>query len=163
HLAFYYPAGSELDTGPLIEAASRLPNKTCYLPVLGDRLDRLSGTWMHFQRYDPQITPLVSNRYSIAEPVLDPAARRPICMLDVVFVPLVAFDNLGHRLGMGQGYYDRTLDTRHTRWRKPLLVGLAHSIQQAQTLKTNPWDVPMDLIVTEKEIIQFCKGKQLWP
>ena len=64
-------------------------------------------------------------------------------------MPLVGFDKTGNRLGMGKGYYDRTFAENSPFFRRPRLIGLAHSIQEA-TLIPNLWDVPLDAVFTEK-------------
>ena len=68
--------------------------------------------------------------------------------------PLVAFDVSGNRVGMGGGFYDRTLAyLQHRRyWRKPVLAGLAHEIQKVAQLDTQSWDIPLDYVITEKQI-----------
>jgi len=70
-------------------------------------------------------------------------------------MPLVAFDRQGYRLGMGGGYYDRSLAFRCSRrqWLKPTLVGVAHSCQEHPSLPHEYWDVPLAYIITEQEII----------
>lgn len=160
HLGFYLPTDAELDTWPLLEATLTYHNKRCYLPCMASRLDRHSDIWMRFQRYDPDLTPLQMGRYGLFEPVLNLNQRRSVDLLDVVFVPLVAFDTKGHRMGMGKGYYDRTFADRHLAWRRPLLVGLAHSVQEASALDTNDWDVPMDMVVTEEKILTFHHNRR---
>jgi 5-formyltetrahydrofolate cyclo-ligase len=95
------------------------------------------------------------NAFGILEPA--GAGRLPVRSLDVVLVPLVGFDARGRRLGMGAGYYDRALWHRsamHRGWRRPLLVGIAHSIQQVEHLEQQPWDVPLDLVVTERGVLR---------
>jgi len=76
--------------------------------------------------------------------------------LDLILLPLVAFDKSGHRLGMGGGYYDRTLAfLAHRRlWRKPHLLGTAYQFQQLETLPTQPWDIPLDGIATEQGVLR---------
>ena len=71
--------------------------------------------------------------------------------LDLVFAPLVAFTPQGERLGMGGGFYDRTLARRrHFRfWRRPRVFGLALELQKREWLPTEPWDVALDGIATE--------------
>jgi 5-formyltetrahydrofolate cyclo-ligase len=106
---------------------------------------------MDLYRISPR-TRLVSNRYGMLEPAtrgiragryLNPLA------LSVLFMPLVAFDDQGTRLGMGAGYYDRYIG-RLSHTLRPLLVGLAHEAQRSdQALPRNPWDVPLDAVVTE--------------
>jgi 5-formyltetrahydrofolate cyclo-ligase len=91
--------------------------------------------------------------------LLEPADTGPaigLRQLDAVLVPMVGFDRRGNRLGMGLGFYDRALRSRlqrDGRWRCPLLVGIAFACQEVERLEASSWDVPMDLIVTEREII----------
>jgi 5-formyltetrahydrofolate cyclo-ligase len=72
--------------------------------------------------------------------------------LDWIFVPVVAFDARGNRLGMGGGYYDASLAVlRHRQcWRRPRLVGLAHEFQRIDTLDVDNWDVPLHGILTDQ-------------
>ena len=93
--------------------------------------------------------------YGIAEPA---GRGRPVRIgnLDVVLVPLVAFDRAGHRLGMGAGYYDRALAARRDRdraYRRPKLVGIAYACQEVDSIEPRPWDVALDAVVTERELI----------
>ena len=72
----------------------------------------------------------------------------PTHELDVILMPLVGFDNDGNRLGMGGGYYDRTLAyTRHA-IKKPVLIGVAHDLQRVDRLPYASWDIPLNAIVT---------------
>lgn len=75
--------------------------------------------------------------------------------VDAVLVPLVAFNRLGARLGMGAGFYDRALAFRrwNTAGKRPMLIGLAHDFQERKELQPDPWDVPLDVIITNLEII----------
>ncbi|MGB1581716.1 MAG: 5-formyltetrahydrofolate cyclo-ligase [Nevskiales bacterium] len=97
-------------------------------------------------------------QYQIPEPL--PSARSAPrinpAFLDIILVPLVGFDAHGNRMGMGAGYYDRSLAFRRYRriWRKPLLVGLAYACQQVDKLPAQAWDVPLDLVITEQAIIK---------
>ena len=93
--------------------------------------------------------------YGIAEPA---GCGRPVRIgnLDVVLVPLVAFDRAGHRLGMGAGYYDRALAARRDRgraYRRPKLVGIAYACQEVDSIEPRAWDVALDAVVTERELI----------
>ena len=76
--------------------------------------------------------------------------------LELVFVPLVAFRRDGARLGMGAGFYDRAFEFRADRQapKKPLMIGLAHHFQERQELDPDPWDVPLDVIITDREVIE---------
>jgi len=97
---------------------------------------------------------LAPNRFGIPEPAADaaPCAARE---LDVVLLPLLAFDRKGNRLGMGAGYYDRTFAWLRDRPRpaQPLLVGIGYHFQEVPALAAQPWDVPLDYIATERELI----------
>lgn len=81
---------------------------------------------------------------------------RPVRQLDIVLVPLVAFTRDGSRLGQGGGYYDRTFAfrTQSRLLKRPLLVGLAHAFQEVENLPREPWDVPLDVIITDCELIR---------
>lgn len=144
-VAFYLPNDGEADPRQLMEYSLR-KGKTCYLPVIHPLKDH----HLHFARYLPT-TPLVKNQFGIPEPRLSACRIAPLWTLDIIFVPLVAFDRAGTRLGMGGGYYDRTL--ANTRIRKPLLIGLAHSCQELEHLERSAWDIALDAIATEKELI----------
>ncbi len=80
------------------------------------------------------------NRLKIREPKLDVRDVLPLAELDVLVTPLVAFDVSGQRLGMGGGFYDRTLQN----WQQYRLqpVGYAHDCQQVDSLPSEEWDIP---------------------
>ena len=73
----------------------------------------------------------------------------------VVLVPLVAFDGRGHRLGYGAGFYDRTLAALRADGGPPVLaVGLAFAAQRVGAVPVEPFDVPLDLVVTEQGVVR---------
>ncbi|MGD8828950.1 MAG: 5-formyltetrahydrofolate cyclo-ligase, partial [Gammaproteobacteria bacterium] len=128
-VAGYIPVGGELDPGPLLERAFAA-DKEVYLPRLIDPPDIA----MEFLRYTPE-TRMVANRYGIPEPPDDPDLRIPPQALDLVLVPLVAFDTHGNRLGMGAGYYDRTFAfLRETTTEQPCLLGLGYEFQHVAAI-----------------------------
>ncbi|GAL27902.1 5-formyltetrahydrofolate cyclo-ligase [Vibrio variabilis] len=104
-----------------------------------------------FLRYAPT-TPLVYNQYKILEPRLDKQMICPVADLDIIFTPLVAFDEQGQRLGMGGGYYDRTLAPWESKSTGPIAIGLAHDCQQVSALPTESWDIPLSTIMTPSKI-----------
>ncbi|MGF1726955.1 5-formyltetrahydrofolate cyclo-ligase [Photobacterium nomapromontoriensis] len=142
HIALYLANDGELDTQPVIEWLW-LQGKSVYLPVLHP----FSKGNLLFLHYTPT-TRMTLNRYQIKEPILDVRLVKPIIELDVIFTPLVAFDNTGQRLGMGGGYYDRTLTRWHLQRLGPRPIGLAHDCQQVDTLPFESWDVPLPEIIT---------------
>ena len=136
----YAAADGELDLQPLIQRLAAM-GKILALPVIDSRTRR-----MDFYRYRPGDY-TVRNRYGIAEPALD---SRPVARLDAVLTPLVAFDQAGHRLGMGGGYYDRFAH------RQPCpLIGCAHELQRVDALPAEPWDVPLTGAITEAGYYRF--------
>lgn len=147
-MAFYLPSDGEIDPRPLIREAWRR-GKQCYLPVLAP--DRSNRLW--FVRFTPT-TPLLSNRFGIPEPHVRYRQRLAAQYLDVVFLPLVGFDRRGGRMGMGGGFYDRSLAFKqHTHRHAPYLVGLAHQCQQVEQLELAHWDIPLCAIATDSDII----------
>ena len=88
---------------------------------------------------------MLKNKFGIWEPKLNVQNVLPLDELDILFTPLVAFDKQGNRLGMGGGFYDRTLQN----WQNAsfIPVGLAHQCQQVEQLPTEAWDVPLHRIL----------------
>jgi 5-formyltetrahydrofolate cyclo-ligase len=152
-IAAYLAADGEIDPMPLLRAALAA-GKRCYLPVLHP----LGGPSLWFCEWR-EGDPLVPNRFAIPEP--EPRRRPPhrAWQIDLLLVPLVAFDAHGNRLGMGGGYYDRTLAYLHhrTHWRRPHVVGLAHALQRVDALPKNAWDIPVDGVITERETHRFTQ------
>ncbi len=153
-IALYLAADGEVDLAPLLDKIWARRQMAC-LPVLRP----LSGRKMDFLPYEPGDL-LNANRYGIPEPVGHPREAVAPPFLDLVLLPLVAFDLQGNRLGMGGGFYDRTfafLRRRH-RWHRPRLVGVAYDFQQVEYLPAEPWDVPLHAVVTESRWIPFPLG-----
>ena len=99
--------------------------------------------------------PLVSNLYGIPEPELAADSLLPASAMSLVVLPLLGFSRDGQRLGTGGGYYDRTLAFRqHRPATGPWLVGAAYSFQQVDPLPARDWDVRLDAIATERELIE---------
>ncbi len=138
HIAFYWPHQGEISPLPLLHQAFE-DQKTCYLPRL------IHNKTLEFALYTPN-TPLAPNRYQIPEPVATPIT--PLTHLDLILIPLVGFDAAGNRLGMGSGYYDRTLSSVKN-LKKPWRIGLAHAFQQVPSLLPQEWDIPLHAILTE--------------
>ncbi|MCF6262323.1 MAG: 5-formyltetrahydrofolate cyclo-ligase [Xanthomonadales bacterium] len=98
-------------------------------------------------------TQLRVNRFGIEEPL----ESTEITIPEVIFAPLVAFSSKGTRLGMGAGYYDRWLANFQSR---PLVVGIAYELQRLENLPRREWDIPLDMIFTEKGRFSFAKQGQ---
>jgi 5-formyltetrahydrofolate cyclo-ligase len=146
-IAIYLSNDGELSTTDFIDWCWQ-QNKHVYLPVVhpfspGNLL------FLHYQ----QDTKLVANIYGILEPQLDVTKVCPLDQLDVICTPLVAFDNSGARLGMGGGFYDRSL----ARWQQTKLypLGLAHDCQQVEKVPIESWDIPLPEIITPNKNHRF--------
>ncbi|ORU91679.1 MAG: 5-formyltetrahydrofolate cyclo-ligase [Cycloclasticus sp. symbiont of Bathymodiolus heckerae] len=103
---------------------------------------------------------LINNSFNIAEPLT--TEKLPPKLLSTILIPLVGFDREGHRLGMGGGYYDRTLNfmLQKSCQKKPLLIGVGYSLQKVNHIQAQPWDVPLDAIVTECGLACFSTKAQ---
>ncbi len=144
-IALYLPADGEMDTRLILQAVMA-QKKRCYLPVL--RPGNCRRLW--FAPYRPGER-LYSNRFGIPEPDIHYHQLISPWGLDLMLLPLVAFDPEGSRLGMGGGFYDRTLSYLRLRkhWRTPKLIGIAHELQKMEFLSRQEWDIPLDGVITE--------------
>ncbi|MBS25392.1 MAG: 5-formyltetrahydrofolate cyclo-ligase [Gammaproteobacteria bacterium] len=146
HIVFYQSMDGEIDPKPLLDKALA-EGKSCYLPTL---LKDSAGQ-MSFAPYDHD-TELTENDWGIGEPPL-PNEEISLTNFDVVFVPLVGFDENCFRLGMGKGFYDRTFSFKiFNRRSRPLLVGLAHECQLTDSFPTASWDVRLDAVITAEKV-----------
>ncbi len=138
----------EPSLNPLMEQAWKM-GKQWHLPIIG--MPNINQLWFAPYNKGDQ---LELNRFAIPEPSVHLHQTPKPWGLDLILMPLVAFDSSGNRLGMGKGYYDRTLQflQQRKRWRKPKLVGIAYELQKFDQLPFQPWDVPLDAIATEKTV-----------
>jgi len=147
---FYIPAKGEFDCLPLINRALHM-GMGCYLPMVPP--SRQKKLWFSRLGDGPH---WALNRYGIPEYVRHNGRVR-VFGLDILFLPLLGFDQRGYRMGMGGGYYDSSLAylEKRRRWRRPLLVGLAFESQGLAELPTDPWDIPLDAVITERGYTRF--------
>ena len=153
-IGLYAHFGSELPTTAL-RALARQRGCRLYLP----RIANFSARSMEFRRDFGR--PLPRNRLGIDEPLGTPSLD--VARMDLLLMPLLGFDAAGNRLGNGAGYYDRLLGAhldgtaRRTasRWRRPLLVGLAFECQRLEHIEAAPHDVPLDAVISEAGLRYF--------
>lgn len=142
-LAGYLPIRSEIDPRPAMEEAAA--HGPVAVPVIEG-----AGLPLRFSRWEPGCAlregpfgAMVPERDDFLEP-------------EILIVPLVAFDRCGGRLGYGGGFYDRTLALLRAR-RATLAIGFAYAAQETEALPLEPTDQPLDMVVTEAEVITFTR------
>jgi 5-formyltetrahydrofolate cyclo-ligase len=145
-LAFYWPIDGELSPIPLMKIHLK-EGRRCTLPLISDAPSSRLG----FQLFTPT-TRFHNDRFGIPSP--SPSSSTMIEAEDhqVIITPCVGFTRQGARLGFGGGFYDRLFTQLP---RSVLRLGLAHHCQALPTdWKSNPWDQPLDIIVTDREVIR---------
>jgi 5-formyltetrahydrofolate cyclo-ligase len=149
-LALYRAVRGEIVTDDIATWAWAADRRV-YLPMTEPPRTMRFGRWREGDA-------LVRSPFGIEEPAPSSRTVAPT-RLDLVCVPLVAFDRRGSRLGHGAGYYDATFAFRlSARPTRPWLVGLAHASQEIDAIERRPWDVPLDLVVTDAEVIECRPG-----
>jgi 5-formyltetrahydrofolate cyclo-ligase len=152
-IGFYIPANAEIDILPLLMRAYAMGVR-CFLPVVPARGQRklwfseLKTRPPGGRKYDAHWR---DNRFGIPE--YHPPRRSFVRagQLDRLLMPLLGFDHRGFRIGMGGGYYDASLGYRLRRqhWQVPRLFGVAFAAQEVAQIAADPWDIPLDAILTE--------------
>lgn len=139
-IGLYQAIGGEVSLDAIWHSAP-LQGKFCYFPVLNE------DKTLSFLPATPA-TSFVRNRYGIDEPDVPRSEAISPALLDIIFMPLVVFDDYGTRLGMGAGYYDRTLaGIRH-----PMLIGVAYEFQRYPYIEPQSWDIPLTGVITQSNI-----------
>mgnify|MGYP001188473329 CR=1 FL=1 len=139
-ILFYVSTDEEVDTHHLIQ--KHLPQKTIIVPTVDPKTNHLE--LFHLKKWED----LSQGHYGILE-IHD--NKRLACHpnhIDLIIVPGIAFDKNGHRIGYGKGYYDRLLKNHPA-----TTIGLAYELQITEKLPTDPHDIPVQMIVTENQII----------
>ncbi len=139
-IALYHALNGEVDLGNIWRSAP-LHGKYCYFPVV-----KKDGTLL-FLPATPASS-FYTNEFGILEPQAEHHHAISPEELDLILMPLVAFDEHGTRIGMGKRFYDRTLAHQ----RPKLLMGVAYDFQRYPYIEPQPWDVQLDAVTTEKMI-----------
>ena len=151
HIAIYLPVRGETDPVTLRRFAN--PRQKLYLPVLSP----YKPHGLVFVRWDKR-TKFRNNRFNIPEPLIRRNQMKSARSLDLVVMPLLAFDIKGNRLGMGGGFYDRSFAFKRRKGhytKRPYLSGIAYQFQQVKHLTRQVWDIPLDAISTETGMTHF--------
>ncbi len=148
-VALYLKNDGEIDTRLLLQDL-QLRKREVLLPVLHP----LRPGHLVFIRYNAQ-TPMINNRFGISEPDFRYGVKVSARFISLICLPLVAFDAKGNRLGMGGGFYDRTLAfKRRNSSSRPALAGCAYGFQEVTGLPVESWDIPLKMIVTDRQVIR---------
>ena len=140
-VAGFLPIQSEIDCLFVLKALSAIQCR-CALPSMSSE-----GDYLTFKEWD-----LLADLKDGAHGTREPAADFGFVMPEIILVPLLAFDDRGHRLGYGGGYYDRTLELYRDKGHAFTAIGIAFDGQKVGHIPTAPHDQPLDLIVTEKKV-----------
>jgi len=139
----YSPMKSELSPAPLMRKLTDVGAQLALPVVQGRGQPLVMRAWTFGAPLSPGV-------WGIREPTAD----APEVFPDIMLVPLAAFDRQGHRIGYGAGYYDMTI--ARIRAMKPVIaIGLAFAAQETDKIPAEPHDAPLDLVLTEREIIDF--------
>ena len=141
-IAIYLPNDGEIDT-KYLEVFLKKQAYDVYLPILDGKSLKFAEVGKNFKK----------NQFGIDEPVSTQILKAE--QLDIIFMPLVGFDQNKNRIGMGGGFYDRTLAFKQQQSSNaPKLYGLAFDCQKTEKLDVKDWDVPLDAIITPSSIYQ---------
>jgi len=143
-IAVYFAVNGEISLDLVIDQALG-QRKQIYLPNLDHKA-------LRFALYSRQQKMRI-NRFKLPEPDVGDDEMLAPEALDLVLVPLVVFDSMCNRIGMGGGFYDRSFTFRKDPDRSlPILIGVAHELQKVDRLVPKPWDVQLDIIATDQAI-----------
>lgn len=131
----YWPIGSELDARPLLKKL-REKGFRCALPYVAPQ-----GLEFHIWT---ELTPLIKGSFQ----TLEPPPTADVIVPDILLVPLLAFDKRGHRLGYGQGHFDRYLHQHPA-----LTIGIGFKGQEIEEIPHQPHDFALDYILTEEGVV----------
>jgi len=148
-IAVFLDNDGELPTQKLIQTLWKM-GKQVYLPKIQPNQTLL------FIKYTPS-SKLLLNKYAIKEPASGQTLTAD--KLDIIFIPLTCFDSQGNRIGMGGGFYDKSLSFKNQRLfsnkQQPELIGWAHHCQQVKKITTQSWDIRLNWVFTEQKTFNF--------
>lgn len=146
YIAGYWACGGELPLH-VVQMRMQAPKIWC-LPVVQSDNTLKFAPWRSGDD-------LVSNQFGIPEPDISPTSALDANSMSIVLLPVLAYTRNGQRLGMGGGYYDRSFAFRQSKVAPPLLIGVAYSCQEAESLPAEAWDIKLDMLINEHEVLRF--------
>ena len=153
-IGLYYDGFGELPTQPLLDWMTRL-NYQPYLPVVGS-LGNDDKRLRFVPIYHAKLLNIPTRIHSLGMKQNHHRRLLWAVELDVIICPLTAVDKNGNRMGMGGGFYDTTLGKSYQSGaKKPLKIGWCYDFQVVEKLESQPWDVPLDGLITPTGIRWF--------
>ncbi len=143
-VAFCWPHQNEFDARFLMRELRNRGALTALPVVVAPK------TPLIFREWHPGVK-TAKGVYDIPYPV-----ESPELIPDTILVPMNGFDEQGHRLGYGGGYFDRTLASLK---KHPCVIGVTYELARVPTIQPQPYDIPMDYIVTERGVYERSGGK----
>jgi len=144
-VAFCWPIRNEYDARHLIRRL-RQQGAAAVLPVV-----LAPNTPLIFREWHPGVE-MALGKLNIPYPKASPGLAP-----DAVLLPMNGFDRQGYRLGYGGGFFDRTLEALKDR--RPAVIGVSFELAAIETIHPQPWDIPVDYVVTERGVYQRNDGK----
>lgn len=147
NIALYLDDFGELPTFPLVQFCQKYGH-TPHLPIVIKH--KLQFSPIRLANHQNAFAKLPTKRHPLG--MLEPLHRQKLSAnkMDLIICPLVAIDKKGIRMGMGGGFYDRTL--QHFQGIK---MGWCYDFQLTDNLKKNVWDIAMDMVITDKRMVVF--------
>jgi 5-formyltetrahydrofolate cyclo-ligase len=139
----FMPLKSEINPLPLLRKLASEGAQLALPAIAGRGKPLIMRAWKFGDAFK-------AGQWGIREPVPEAPEVAP----DILIVPLACFDRAGHRIGFGAGYYDMTIAALRAK-KKITAVGIAFAAQEIPTVPATERDERLDLVLTEKEVIDF--------
>jgi len=139
----FLPMKTEINPIPLMRKLADAGVKLALPAIAGRGKPLIMRTWKFGD-------PFKTGQWGIREPVPEAPEVAP----NILIVPLAAFDRMGHRIGYGAGYYDMTINALRAK-KKITAIGIAFAAQEITQVPTSERDARLDLVLTEREVIDF--------
>ena len=146
-VALYWPINGEVATNALISYFFSNGSK-CFLPVISNNEENKLIDFALFE----VLFRLVKNRFVIPEP--NKSKIIDLNQLDIIFLPCVCFDSRGNRIGMGGGFYDKTLSYLSKKEKTKLII-LAYDFQEVESCFPESHDIKADACLTPNQYLNF--------
>jgi 5-formyltetrahydrofolate cyclo-ligase len=141
----FAPLPEEINTQPIFLRLRELKKRVAFPWIDSQQVDMRCMEVDDWEKLQP-------NALGFPEPSFQQEKEMNPGNLEIILTPGLAFDRRGHRLGRGKGYFDRFFANSQVR---ALRIGLFYSIQEIDFLPVDTWDFPLDMILTDKEIIRI--------